>query len=850
MSLAPGTFLGSYKVIELLGAGGMGEVYRARDSRLNRDVAVKTLPAAFANDSERMARLQREAQALAALTHPNIAAIYGLEESGGTRSLVMELVEGPTLAERIAGGPIPIDEALSIARQIADALGAAHDKGIVHRDLKPANIKFTDDGKVKVLDFGLAKAFDSDTASGNPVNSPTLTLEATRAGVIMGTAGYMSPEQARGKPVDKRADIWAFGVVLFEMLTGKFTFEGETVSDTLAAVLRADIDWRLLPADTPPRVRRLLQRCLERDLKRRLRDIGDAWIEIDAPEEQPAAAVAPRVDSAPPRRGLWWLPWAGAVLIGGAGVLWGLLHRSKPESRAVVRWTYSQKGSFALPVFSRDGTRIVTTEQADGKLFLTLRIMDQLGGKPIAGSEDCVTAEFSPDGQWIATFETRDGKFKKLPTTGGTPITLADAPTFFGSSWGEDGSIVFGAGKGLMRISSSGGTPEALTTPDAKKGETSHRTPYFLPGGRALVFTIAGSTSNQIAVLDLKKGTSKVVVQDGRDGRYVPTGHLVYLRGGTLFAAPFDTERLTVTGPEAPVIESVAATGPDNALAEYGFSNRGLMAYMESANQNSGTILEMMDDKGQIQTLSDMQLWGTGRLSPDGRRVANTIHSGSGAVGAGDIWTFDVERRTRQRLTFAGENQTPIWTPDGRRITFGATNNGKSGIYWVMADGSARAELLLATDTLPAPTSWSPDGKALVYTQAAAVKGRNRIWLLPVSGGVAGKPNPLHDTESSESGGQVSPDGKWIAYVSSESGQTEIYVQPFPGPGGKERVSTESGNVVRWAHNGRELLYLSRPPDRALMSVGFQASPALHIGLPRQLAKRTFGTTFDPTPDG
>lgn len=844
MSLGPGTRVGSYEIVALLGAGGMGEVYRAHDSRLNRDVAIKTLPAVFANDSNRMARLQREAQALAALSHPNIAAIYGLEESGGVRSLVMELVEGPTLEERIASGPILLDEALAIARQIAEALEAAHDKGIVHRDLKPANIKFTADGKVKVLDFGLAKALDADAASGNPANSPTLTLEATRAGVILGTAGYMSPEQARGKPVDKRADIWAFGVVLFEMLTGKTMFEGETVSDALAAVLRADVDWSQLPAGTPPKVRRLLQRCLERDVKRRLRDIGDAWIEIDAPDEP--AAPAPVASLPPARRGMWWLPWAAAVVIGGAGLGWGLLHRLQPQSRPVVRWTYSQKSYFGLPTFSRDGARLAITE-LKGKYSLSLRMMDQLEPKPLSGSDNFVVPEFSPDGQWIAAFSLTERKLKKIPATGGTPITLADAGDPSGVSWGDDGSIVFSAGKGLMRVSSSGGTPQTLLTPDAKKGEVGYHTPHFLPGARGIVFTIAGASSNQIGVLDLKKGSYRVVVTDGQDGRYVPTGHLVYIRGGTLFAAPFDAGHLTVTGPEAPVIEAVSMTGPHSEFAEYSFSDGGLLAYMQALGKGDETVLEWLDEQGHVQPVSDAQLWGTGRLSPDGRRVVNAIHSGPGAVNTGDIWTFELERRIRQRLTFEGQSVNPIWTPDGRRITFGSTVAGKSGIYSVMADGSAKPELLLATDSVPTPTSWSPDGKTLVYAQSDA--GKSRLWVLPVSGN-SGKPAPLHDSQANEADGQISPDGKWIAYVSTESGQGEVYIQPFPGPGGKERVSTEGGDSVRWSHNGRELFYLTRAPDRALMSVDIQTTPVLHMGEPRDIARRLFGTTWDPAPDG
>ena len=846
MALSSGTRIGPYEVSAPIGAGGMGEVYRARDSRLNRDVAIKTLPASVADDANRLARFQREAQLLASLSHPNIAAVYGLEDSSGVRALVMELVEGPTLAERIAAGPIPLEEAMGIARQIGEALEAAHDKGVIHRDLKPANIKLTPEGKVKVLDFGLAKAFDAEVASGNPVNSPTLTMDATRAGVILGTAGYMAPEQARGKAVDKRADIWAFGVVLFEMLTGKTTFDGETVSDTLAAVLRADIEWRQLPADTPPKVRRLLQRCLERDPKKRLRDIGDAWFELDAPEEtvQPARPAPAR------RSGLWWVPWAAAAVIGGAGVVWGLLHRPPGEPRTTVRWTYAQKDYFGLPALSRDGTKMVYNEVKSGALDLALRMMDQIDGKPIPGSDGMFFPQFSPDGQWILAFVgTTDIKIRKIPVSGGTPITLADAPAPFGATWGDDDTVIFSGGKGLMRLSGAGGTPQTLTTPDEKKGEVMHRAPHFLPGSRSVAFTIATGSSNQIAVLDLKKPPYRVVVNNGSDGRYVPSGHLVYLRGGTLFAAPFDPGSLTVTGAEAPVVEGVASNGPGGSFAEFAFSDPGLMVYMQGSGQGGKTTMGWVDRQGQIQTLSDADLWGTGRLSPDARRVANQIHTANGKANAGDIWTWEVERRTRTRLTFEGDNADPIWTPDGKRITFGARVGDKVGLYWVPADGSARPELLGATEAFPAPSSWSPDGKSLLFSQASGGK-TDRIWVLPVAAGVAGKPTLLHNAAAYEKDGELSPDGRWVAYVSSETGQSEIYVHPFPGPGGKIRVSTQGGLSVRWSRNGKELFYMGSGTEGNLYAVDVQPGPELHLGLPRVLVKATFGTTWDPAPDG
>jgi len=834
MPLSPNDKFGPYTLISPLGEGGMGEVWRARDTRLDRIVALKVAKADFTE------RFEREARAVAALNHPNICTLYDV----GPNYLVMELIEGETLAERIAAGPIPVEEALALAHQIGDALEAAHEKGIVHRDLKPVNIKFTAGGNLKVLDFGLAKAFDIGAPSVDPVNSPTLTMSSTQVGVIMGTAGYMSPEQARGKPVDKRADIWAFGVVLLEMLTGRSTFEGETVSDTLAAVLRADIDWKELPAGTPPKVRRLLQRCLERDAKKRLRDIGDAWMELDTPDEPAAVAVqaAPLAN----RRARLWLGVAVGLAIVGVAASWLLLQLTPVEPRPVVRWTYTQKDFFGYPNLSRDGSRmLLTTAATQNTSNLAVRMMDQLEAKQLPGSENLFFGEFSSDGQWIAAFSgTPDSKVKKIPVTGGTPITLADTAGPGGLSWGDDGTIVFSDMKKLMRVSSAGGKPETLTTPDAKKGELSHRTPHFLPGARALVFSIATAAGSQVAVLDLKNGVYHVLVDNGQDGRYVPTGHLVYTRGNALFAEPFDAERLRVTGAEAPVIEGISLNGPSLSMAEYAFTGSGLLVYLEGGGL-SGTALAWADRQGRVQPLSDAQLWGTGRLSPDGRKIANTVHSGANAASPGDIWVFEIERKTKTRLTIGGDTANPIWTPDGRRITYAAKVDGKTGIYSLAADGSGKQEQLLATDSLATPNSWSPDGK-LLYTQHA------RIWVLPVQGGVAGKPFQLHDAGATELDGEVSPDGRWVAYASTETGQSEIYVQAFPGPGGKERVSTEGaltdfGSAARWARNGRELLYRA---TNGLMTVEVQTTPQFHMGLPTLAVKGQFGTTFDVTPDG
>jgi Tol biopolymer transport system component len=527
-----------------------------------------------------------------------------------------------------------------------------------------------------------------------------------------------------------------------------------------------------------------------------------------------------------------------------------LLHRPPVEPRTVVRWTYTQKDYFGIPALSHDGSKLVYTEAKAGTPNLALRMMDQVDGKPIPGSEGMFFPDFSPDGQWVAAFiGSADLKLKKIPVSGGTAITLTDTASPYGATWGDDDTIVYSAGKGLMRISGSGGTAQPLTTPDEKKGETMHRNPHFLPGAKAVVFTIATAATSQIAVLDLKKPPYRVVVNNGNDARYAPSGHLLYLRGSTLYATPFDAGSLSVAGAEAPVVEGVSTNGPGGAMAEFAFSDTGLLVYMHGTAVGGKTVMGWVDRQGTVQPLSDPEFWGTGRLSPDAKRVANQIHVTNGKPNAGDIWTWEVERRTRTRLTFEGENADPIWTPDGKGITFGADVGGKVGLYSVPADGSGRPQLLLATDTFPHPSSWSPDGKSLLYSQGSSGKP-DRIWMVPVSGGVAGKPAPLHDTATYERDGEVSPDGRWVAYVSRETGQLEIYAQPFPGPGGKIRVSTQGGASVRWARNGRELFYMGSGNDTYLTVVDVQPGAELHLGLPHVLVKTPFGTTWDPAPDG
>jgi serine/threonine-protein kinase len=859
MTLTAGTRLGSYEIVGLVGAGGMGEVYRAHDTTLNRDVALKVLPASVAADPDRLARFRREAQVLAALNHPNIAHIFGFELSGSTPALVMEFVEGPTLADRISAGPMPLADVLAIARQIADALEAAHDQNIVHRDLKPANVKVRDDGTVKVLDFGLAKAMDAGLKSGSAgaeANSPTLTARATQMGMIIGTAAYMAPEQAKGKSVDRRADIWAFGVVLYEMLTGERAFKGDDISETLASVLKDTPSFASLPDAVPPRLRRLLGRCLDRDVKTRLRDIGEARIEIakiesGAPDESAPAQIATAALAPVKRSALPWIVAAAALLVAVGAMSWTLLHAPSLPLRGVTRSTFDVKDVSGFVAVSRDGTRLAYTVVGGPKnVLLAFRMVDQFDARAIPGSEGGAWPLFSPDGQWIAysTLET-PSKIKKIAVTGGTSITLCDGSLANGAFWADDDTILFGGAKGLMRVAATGGSPQQFTTIDAAKGETAHVHPQVLPGGTQVLFSVVSTDAfdaAHFAVVDPSKGGYHTVAPGGAHGRYVASGHLTYVRGSTLFAVPFDVRRLTITGGEVPVVEDVSTFGPPGT-GDYTVSDAGLLIYVEGDN-NKGTTLAWADRKGATTILPGQKdlRWGTGRLSPDGTRVANGIHDDQ--KGGTDIWVLDAQRGTLQRLTFGGTNDNPVWTPDGTRVVYGSAQDGKVGLYSVAADGSGKPELVLATTAAPVPSSFTPDGRTIVYSQSDK---RSQIFVLPVPVGGTPTPHPLHDAAGSETDGQLSPDGKWIAYQSVESGSSEIYVQPFPGPGAKVRISTQGGIGPRWGRTGRELFYWGATVgSRGLIAVDMQTDPSLRPGAPHELFQSASGSTWDVAPDG
>jgi hypothetical protein len=859
VALAAGTRLGVYEIVALLGAGGMGEVYRATDTRLARQVAIKVLPEVLANDPPYMARFEREAQVLASLSHTNIATVYGIEGS----ALVMEMVEGPTLEERIAAGPLPLDDALAIARQIADGLEAAHERGIVHRDLKPANVKITAGGVVKLLDFGLAKAVEArSAASGPPAMSPTLSLAMTQAGLILGTASYMAPEQARGKPVDRRADIWAFGVVLNEMLTGRQLFGGETVTDTLAAVVTKNPDLDLLPAETPPHIRRLLERCLRKDPKTRLRDIGEARVLIDEPF---APEAAPATTAEKLRR--HWIPWALAGVLGvglavAAGIAWRATRPAPP--RPLMRLTVDvgqgtelatagQAGhTFAI---TQDGTRmVIVIKGPSGAPLLGTRLLRQSQVTPLSGTEGAQTPFFSHDGQWIGFWA--DGRLKKVAVEGGAPMTLCESASLRGASWGDDGNIIAALSptSALVRIPAGGGKPEPVT--QIKTGERTHRWPQVLPGSKAVLFTAHGSSAAydeaNIDVVTLATGERKTVQRGGFSPRYLASGHLLYAHQSTLFAAPFDPVRLTMTGAPVPVVEDAAGNGSAGSFSAV--SETGTLVYRTGLSNMTGWSVHWLEGKGAPTVLHSQP--GTYLLpsfSPDGKRLALTIAGSQGE----DIWVKDLERGTLSRLTFlAGRNREACWTPDGTGIVFRSTNPDKPGMYWIRSDGSGEAERLTESPAIPFPSSFSPDGKRLAFANTGS-DGTPDIFTATFGGDPAhprlGKPELFLGTRFVEIGARFSPDGRWIAYQSMESSRFEVYVRPFPGPGGRWQISTAGGEGPRWSRTGRELLF--QAPDVTLMAVSYTVQgETFSAGQPRVWSQSRPlsgpGVMWDLAPDG
>ena len=873
MPLSSGTKIGVYEVSSLLGVGGMGEVYRSRDSKLSRQAALKVLPSGVAADTERLTRFRREATLLAALNHPNIAAIYGFEDSGTTHALVMELVEGPTLADRIKTGRISIEETLPIAKQICEALEYAHERGIVHRDLKPANIKVTSDDTVKVLDFGLAKVLENEPAPGDIGSSPTMTRMATQAGIILGTAAYMSPEQARGKSADRRADIWAFGCVLYEMLTGKMAFCGETVSDTLAAVIKDPPDWSLLPAQTPGRLRVLVQRCLQKDPRQRLQAIGDARISIDevlggAPEP-PAASIAVAPSPAPTWQRL--LPWTIAALLAVALLVAILTLRPSANSsmQKPIELTLALPAEQKLAlingpsfVLSPDGSRIAYVANQAGVDTGQLYVRDLEHSSPIAleGAALASAPFFSPDGQWIGFFA--DGKLKKVSVHGGAPIELATAPGSRGGTWNQDDTIVFTTAftSPLYRIPAAGGTPQQVTHLDSARIETTHRWPQFLPGGKAFLFTASANNNffgqGSVQAASLATGQAKVLVENAMFGRYLPGGYLAYFSQGTYFVAPFDVNALKLTGPAIPVLPSVDSD-ISNGGVQFSASDNGTAIYMSGSASKQNLNVALIDRQGNGAVLVKGSPDSTSpRVSPDGKKIAFER-----AVGG--IWVYDMVRGTTTPLTLkSGSANFPIWSPDGQYITYSYSGGAHTGagetIYRVRADGSGAEEQLTPNDPLSSyPASWSPDGKTLAFDRTSQKGGGCcDMWTLHLAdNGQPEAPQRFRDdtrvTAVSLPDPQFSPDGRWIAFSSADSGASQIYVVPFPGPGGKWQVSTDGGAEPRWSKTGHELFFLH---NTAVLSVSYAVQGnSFQAGIPKilfesKIEMRAPYTSFDTTP--
>jgi eukaryotic-like serine/threonine-protein kinase len=874
MPLGNNTRLGSYEVLSPIGAGGMGEVYRARDSKLGREVALKVLPDAFSRDSDRMARFQREAKVLASLNHTNIATIHGLEDSGKTHALVMELVEGPTLADRIRAGPIPMEEALRIAKQICDALEYAHEHGIVHRDLKPANVKVTADDAVKVLDFGLAKAIEGDAASADIATSPTMSRMATLAGVLLGTAAYMSPEQAKGKPVDRRADIWAFGCVLYEMLTGKMAFRGETVTDTLAAVIKEEPDWTQLPAATPVRIRVLLQRCLQKDPKQRLRDIGDARISIEEVLSGAQDTASPGAASKPERSWLLWTMGAAAGIFILATAFFSFLYfRQKPPATQAVRFEMPlpDKTNFggALSV-SPDGRRVAfIATSADGQARLWVRSLDTLQVRPLDGTEGASGWPFwSPDSNFLA-YGT-GGKLLKIDVSGGPAQVLCDASLMLGGVWTNDDRIIFSSGGALLQVAAAGGTPSPV-------GIGAGGFPALLPDGRHLVFSLgppgARNAGLYVESLDAKPGEQapKKLLSDLSTVVYVPSsdpmvGYLLFVRGsgsgavGTLMAQAFDSRRLELTGDAVPVAEQVS-------INVFSASATGVLVYASGQGSMNGPSrgnirgqLTWFDRQGKVLgVMGDLGVYRSLALSPDGKNVA--FERNDPQTQNRDIWLYEIARGVTTRFTFdPAWDSNPVWSPDGSRIAFTSQRLGAFNLYEKTSNLAGEDELLFKSNDGKVPSSWSRDGRFLMYYNNTPPA---HVWALPLGGVEADrKPIPIAVSQFNEAIGRFSPDGRWVAYNSNESGRDEIYVRPFdissaagsPAAGGtpvtgKWMVSKGGGGTPLWRADGKELFYLSA--DGTAMAVDVSTTGVFQAGIPKPLFKVPTGVIFwDVTPDG
>jgi serine/threonine-protein kinase len=813
MRIPVGTRLGIYEVIGGIGEGGMGEVYRAHDTVLHRDVALKLVHPDFCHHADSLLRLRREARALASLNHPNVATLHELAEFGGSCGLVMELVSGETLADTLRQRRLPITETLRIASQIAAALEAAHEQGVIHRDLKPANIKITTSGAVKVLDFGLAKT-DADSPDGG-----MLSTLATAHGVVMGTAPYMSPEQARGAQVDRRSDVWAFGCVLYEMLSGRLAFDGGSHSDIIAAILEREPDWSALPPGTPAAVRRLLRRCLQKDVRRRFRDISDARLELeDLALDHHGDDVHPPV-AAPAPRAAWIRAAAllvfGAALGGLAAVAWSRAPRGASGSEVKFSITLPDDERLAATALSAvamapDGRSVVYAAGRGATTQLLLRTLDAATASPLQGTFGAISPFFSPDGEWVAFFA--EGKLKKIPIRGGPAAIVCDAADGLGGSWSTDGTIVFapGTGAALQRVSADGGTPVRATELDVTRGEFSHRWPEFLPDGDTILFTV-GTVGEwdeaEIVAQSLSSGKRTAVLKGGTTPKFISPGQLAYAHDGDVWVAAFDPRRLVSSGTPARALEGVATTV--DGAAQFAVSRTGETAYQPAVSASARRLI-VVDGRDQTPLAAPAHAYVTPRLSPDGRRVLLGV-----ADSAEHVWSYDLSAGTIMQLTFEAANRAPIWFPDGRRIAFASNRNGALNLFAAPAAAEGLAERLTTSDSLQVPGSWSPDGELLVFMEQHPSTGRD-IWLLRRDG----TRTALVATPADESAPRFSPDGRWIAYVSNESGQAEVYVRSTAVSAGARKVSAGGGAEPVWRRDGGALYYRS---DGRLLAVPMSA---------------------------
>ncbi|MGH9792088.1 MAG: protein kinase domain-containing protein, partial [Candidatus Acidiferrales bacterium] len=881
-----------FSIVAQLGAGGMGEVYRATDTKLGRDVALKVLPSAFAQDGQRMARFRREAHVLASLNHPHIAAIYGLEEAGGTGfqpahsesqaqakslchfALVMELVEGPTLAERITQSAFPLDEALPIARQIVEALEYAHDRGVIHRDLKPANIKLTPDGSAKLLDFGLAKALAGDSSSDADVsNSPTLSMAATKAGIILGTAAYMPPEQARGKSVDRRADIWSFGCVLYEMLTGSRAFVGEDVSETLAAIIRGEPDWTALPLAPRHPIRTLLRRCLEKDAKRRLQAIGEARVTIEDYLANPSAAEAAAAAdvTAPAPAGVKTaratrVALAVAAVATVAALLLGIAYFRRPtEQPRVVRASipapentiFDFAGSpFAGPVaVSPDGRLLAfAAHSGNNPQRLWVRAIDSVTAQPLPSTDGAAFPFWSPDSRSIGFFAL--GKLKRIEVGGGPPVSLCD--TFEGRSgtWNRDGVILYSpdATSPLHSVPATGGACRQVTQLDPARGESTHRWPHFLPDGRHFLYLarvgFGGSAFEGTAImLGSLDGAPPRALIDAASNAVYASGHILFARESVLMAQPFDSDRLEFTGDAFPIVEQMHYD-PSFSRGVFSVSENGVLVY-QTGQSRAGTKLTWFDRSGkQVGVLGDEAMYVDLSISPDHSKVAVTVSDPR--IGPPDLWIYELARGLRTRFTFTPSVEShPAWAPDSMRLAYRATNKGIPDLFQKSLAGAGHEAPLLESNIAKYPGSWSSNGRYLAYeVRGAGPTTGNDIWVLPIAEN--GKPAPFLETPFREGQPHFSPDGRWIAYISDESSRYEVYVAPFPGPGRKWQISTSGGDQPRWRRDGKEIFYLAN--NSAITAVEVSArGETFEVGAAKSLFQTLplrRGSAYDVTGDG